>query len=381
MKIAFVYDALYPYVKGGGEKRIRDLSIHLASRGHEVHLYGLKYWKGPDRITTENICLHGVLPAMPLYAGTRRSIREAVLYGAAVLPALLKEKFDVVDCQQFPYFSGITSWMAALVKKNPLVITWYEVWDEYWYEYLGWWGGPGKFMDHTLARVSPYHIAISGSVNKRLKEHLSLNNAEVIPYAIDTQHIDRVRPAGLSHDIIFAGRFIREKNLSLLIEAVDSVRKEKPGVSCMLVGDGPEMQDLISQVHRLGMEGNITFTGFLEDHDEVLALIKSSRVFAFPSSREGFGIGALEALACGVPLVTLNHEMNAAKEFVTKKTGFLTSNSPPELCRTLVSAMEQSGTLAGGCREYSRMYDREAVCSTMERFYSEVADDFSRKKK
>ena len=44
MKIAFVYDAVYPWVKGGAEKRIYELARRLASKGHQVHWYGMGYW-------------------------------------------------------------------------------------------------------------------------------------------------------------------------------------------------------------------------------------------------------------------------------------------------------------------------------------------------
>ena len=43
MKIAFVYDVIYPYVKGGVEKRVWELRHRLAKRGHEVHIFGMKY--------------------------------------------------------------------------------------------------------------------------------------------------------------------------------------------------------------------------------------------------------------------------------------------------------------------------------------------------
>jgi len=45
MKIAYIYDAVYPWVKGGAEKRIYEISKRFVERGHEVHLFGLK-WKG-----------------------------------------------------------------------------------------------------------------------------------------------------------------------------------------------------------------------------------------------------------------------------------------------------------------------------------------------
>ena len=48
MKIAFVYDVIYPYVKGGVEKRVWELAVRLSRSGHEVHLFGMKFWEGED---------------------------------------------------------------------------------------------------------------------------------------------------------------------------------------------------------------------------------------------------------------------------------------------------------------------------------------------
>ena len=46
MKLAYIYDAVYPWIKGGAEKRIYEISKRLAEQGHEVHWYGLKWWDG-----------------------------------------------------------------------------------------------------------------------------------------------------------------------------------------------------------------------------------------------------------------------------------------------------------------------------------------------
>ncbi|MHC1566644.1 MAG: hypothetical protein ACXQTD_02665 [Candidatus Syntropharchaeia archaeon] len=45
MKLAYIYDAVYPWIKGGAEKRIYEISKRLAERWHEVHWYGLKWWR------------------------------------------------------------------------------------------------------------------------------------------------------------------------------------------------------------------------------------------------------------------------------------------------------------------------------------------------
>ena len=104
MKIAMVYDAIYPWVKGGGEKRIYELSKRLVAQGHEVHLFGLNWWRGPEIIEKNDIILHGVCDKMELYVNGRRSISEAIIFSIKLLPALARERYDIIDVTAFPYF-------------------------------------------------------------------------------------------------------------------------------------------------------------------------------------------------------------------------------------------------------------------------------------
>ena len=60
MKIAYVHDAIYPYIKGGAEKRMYELSRRLAKRGHEVHVFGMRWWGDEPETELEGVHLHGV---------------------------------------------------------------------------------------------------------------------------------------------------------------------------------------------------------------------------------------------------------------------------------------------------------------------------------
>lgn len=173
MKIAFVYDVVYPCVKGGVEKRIREIADRLAARGHDVHIIGMKYWDGPDSIKKNGVTLHGICPPQPLYTDGRRSIREALSFSFYLIPFLLREEFDLIDCQQFPFFPCFPVKLVSLWKKKPFVITWHEVWGDYWYEYLGWKGAVGKGTECLIARFTPYRIAVSGTTAKKLR-HLGV---------------------------------------------------------------------------------------------------------------------------------------------------------------------------------------------------------------
>jgi hypothetical protein len=78
VKIAYIYDNVYPYCIGGVEKRIWEISKCLINRGHEVHFFCMKYWDGEEVIRKEGIWYHGVCPMMPLFRNDRRSIKQAI---------------------------------------------------------------------------------------------------------------------------------------------------------------------------------------------------------------------------------------------------------------------------------------------------------------
>lgn len=166
-------------------------------------------------------------------------------------------------------------------------------------------------------------IAVSERTKKDLEMIGVRKEIKIIPNGIDFVEIEKIRASEEETDIIFAGRLIKEKNVDFLIKAVNLVKKEISNIKCMIIGDGPVRENLVKLSHNLGLEDNIEFTGFLEDHDEVISYMKSSKVFVLPSIREGFGIIALEANAGGLPVVTVNHKRNAACDLINNGNGFV----------------------------------------------------------
>ena len=331
MKIAFVYDAVYPWIKGGAEKRIYEIGKRLAQKGNDVHLFGVKWWDGADVIQNEGMTLHGVCAPMELYVNGRRSFYEAIIYSIALLPHLAKEDFDIIDVSVFPYFSCITVKIVSIFRRIPVVMTWHEVWGDYWYDYIGKIGFIGKLVERMISRISDNSIAVSELTKKGLVT-LGVNdtNIHLVANGIDLKKIARIRPSIHNCDIIFIGRFIKEKNLDKLIEAVDLVRKKKPDVKCHIIGDGPEKNTILAHVSDSGLGDNIRFFG-LKEYDEVIAILKASKVLVLPSTREGFGIVVLEAFSCGVPVVTVSSPRNAATELIDGDTGFIVNPDAREL--------------------------------------------------
>jgi glycosyltransferase involved in cell wall biosynthesis len=367
LEIAYIYDAVYPWVKGGAEKRIYELSQRMARRGHTVHCYGMKWWQGEKVIQREGVHLHGICEPMPLYSGGRRSMKEAAYFAGKVLS--IRTDCEIVDCQNFPYLSCFSAKLLTSLKGRDLFITWHEVWGEYWHEYLGKKGIVGEYIELAAARLTESNIAVSERTQRDL-ERLGVKAVQVVPNGIDWQRIEQIRPSEKQSDIICAGRLVKHKNVDLLIQALGMVLSEVPDVRALIVGDGPEISRLKALVREKGLEKNVEFCGFLESYDDVLALMKSSRVFASPSTREGFGMAALEANACGLPVVTAKHRMNAVMDLVTEQTGMVCEPGPEALADGLCRALQESDALRGRCVEMAGKYDWEKICDRAERVYT-----------
>lgn len=372
MKIAFVCDVIYPYVKGGVEKRVWELAVRLAARGHEVHIFGMKYWGGDDILVRNGVILHGVCPAHPLYAKGRRTLSEALLFSFYLLPALMKDRFDLIDCQQFPYFPCITAKLVSFLKGTPLVITWHEVWRDYWYDYLGKTGMFGKCVERLVSRLTPHVIAVSGTTAGQLEKIRPALVPKVVPNGVDLREIVAVLPAEHRNDILFAGRLIRDKHADLVTESFRILSEKDQKLALLIVGEGPEEELLRNRIKDTGLEGSVRICGFFPGHETLIAEMKAAKVFVLPSTREGFGIAALEALACGIPVVTVDHPANAARELITEKTGFLCALTAEDLAAALKEALRRHAEMHKDCIAAAAGHSWEMIAEDLEKYYLAV---------
>lgn len=127
-------------------------------------------------------------------------------------------------------------------------------------------------------------------------------------------------------------RLSHEKNIALLLKAFALVAKEIPEATLSVYGDGPERGDLARQAGALGIGTKTSFLGHVPD---AASRCGEFDVLAVPSSRESFGLAALEAMACGVPIVAT--KVGGLPELILDgETGMLV---PPEDERAMADAL------------------------------------------
>jgi glycosyltransferase involved in cell wall biosynthesis len=376
MKIAYVYDAVYPWVKGGAEKRIYEIAKRLVEREHEVHWFGLKWWEGESDTVNEGIHLHGIGKWDNLYVNGRRSIKGGLYFGFKTLTGL-KGDFDVIDCQEFPYFSCFAAKIHSMLKRIPLVITWYEFWGNYWYEYLGRKGVFGKIVEKLTLRLPRLIVANSDKIKQDLvcigiKEDM----IRVSPNGVSFQEIQEIKPSDKTYDILYAGRLVEHKHLDVLIKAVNIIKEEIPDITCGIIGDGPERDRLLKLSQSLNLDGHIEFLGFLEKGEDVISYMKSSKIFVLPSTREGSPITIVEANACGLPVITVNHKNNGATSLVEEgKNGFICELLEDAFAARIISLLSEKENLIQirtSSKQKAKLYDWDLIVEKLEKIYESL---------
>ena len=376
MRIAFVSNVCYPFVTGGAEKRIHEIGTRLAERGHDVTLYSRHFWDGTAEITHEGMTLRAVAPEADLYAEDRRSITEALDFAARALPPLRRhlnnDEHDVVVASVFPYFPVLSTKLASLRTDTPLVTTWHEVWGDYWEEYLGYLAPFGKVTERITARTPQHPTAISSITADRLATiGPGRERIEVVPNGID---VEQVRTAPLperGYDVLFAGRLIEHKNVDVLLAAFDAVAGEHD-VTLGIVGDGPERERLVAQRDALEHADRVAFLGFLEEYEAVLGQMRAADVFCSPSTREGFGLTLVEALAAECTVIAAEHPDSAATA-VLGDAGVCVEPTVEALAAALDAAVDGARPKTDPV-EHAQQYDWDAIAEQAETAYRRAID-------
>ncbi|QEC56653.1 glycosyltransferase [Flavisolibacter ginsenosidimutans] len=150
-------------------------------------------------------------------------------------------------------------------------------------------------------------IALSHFIQTEFEKNYGWKPAHVIPPAVNPQHMAQTADEK-DIDLVAAGSLIPLKQYDVFIRAVAEIKKEKPGVKALLIGDGPEKEKLQHLILHYSLFDNIELTGELP-HEDVIKIMQRSKVFLHPSSYEGFGVVCLEALYAGAQVVSFVQPM------------------------------------------------------------------------
>lgn len=358
MRIALVYDRIYPETIGGGERYLVALAEVLAER-HEVTYLTRELWKSPQE---REFQVRAVAPGGGFYARSgRRRLLPAVRFGWGLFLHLLRnaKRYDAVLIASFPFFSVLGAHIALRARRaaTPLVVDWLEVWPpDYWRGY----GGPvlglvGAAVQRLCLAVTRHAIVHSAHTARRLQEAGYRGSVHHLP----GQYDDRGREAeGRQFDqreplVLFVGRHIPEKQVVIVPAVVKKAQERVPTLRCRIFGDGPQRQQVEAEITRLDLGESVRIQGTSSEEELDLAF-RSAACLLHPSIREGFGLVIVEAAAAGTPAVIVAAPENAAVELVS--SGYngqvVGSTNVTQLADAVATIVEQRDTFARRARTW-----------------------------
>ncbi len=349
MRVAVVYDCLYPHTIGGAERFYRDVAARLARR-HDVTYVTRRQWAvnempaAPPGVTVVTVSAGHALYT----ASGRRKIVPPLRFGWGLFWHLLRHRarYDVVQTCGFPYFSLLAA-RAACACGGPVVVTdWLEVWtSDYWREYLGPLAGRlGAAVQRLCIRVTGPAFVLSALHARRLLDEGYAGKPLLLSGIFDDGATVTSRSETREPLVVFAGRHIPEKGVAAIPAAIALARARIPNLRAAIFGDGPERPRVLAEIERLGLRDVITCPGFVP-WPEVDDALRHALCAVLPSCREGYGLLVVEAAARGTPTIVVRHPDNAATELIgAGENGVIAEHATPEDLAAAIAAVHAGGS-------------------------------------
>lgn len=366
---------------GGSGAVATELGKALAGRGHIVHFINRS---APFRLGTfsKNICYHEV-------EAMQYPVFESPFYSLALATKIAEvatyEKLDVVHAHY-----AIPHALSAMLARQMLEESCSEVKCFRLATTL-------HGTDITVVGAdSSMHGAVRLAINKSdgvtaVSEYLKRETVklfdpkrevEVIPNFVDTELFYRMPRAreireklGLGSEkvCIHISNFRPVKRIRDVLKTFYVIANKIPA-TLLLVGDGPERSEAEVWVRENGIADHVRFLGKIDD---IVPLLSVSDLMLMPSKGESFGLAALEAMACGVPVIVTN--MGGFPEFIGNgKHGYLVElgnvGQMSEKALELLTDAKRWGVFSRNCVEQARKYHVSMLVERYEAFYTRLAE-------
>jgi N-acetyl-alpha-D-glucosaminyl L-malate synthase BshA len=378
MKIGIV---CYPTFGGSGVLAT-ELGMALSEKGHEVHFIT---YQQPVRLHFHpNVYYHEVsVPAYPLFDFAPY---ETVLTGTMV-DVITNNNLDILHVHYaIPHASAAYFAMQILKKQGkdiPFITTLHGT-D------ITLVGRDPKYMPVVTFSMneSSAITAVSENLKQETYKHFNVEkDIHVITNFVDTQrfqhsdkeHFKKMLAPGGERILAHVSNFRKVKRVEDVIHVFEKVSKVIPS-KLLMIGDGPERPNAEELCRHLGVCNDIRFLGKQEQVDEILSI---TDLFILPSEYESFGLAALEAMACGVPVISTNTgglpEIN-----VPGKTGYLSNvgdiDSMAEGAIKILENDEVLDRFKRNALEHTRNFERDKIVPVYEDLYQNVIAEHKKKK-
>lgn len=382
MHILMLSDVFYPRVNGVSTS-IDTFASSLLKMGHQVTLIAPSY---PHEVDTGISTIRIPARQLPFDPEDRLMSLRAI---KRLLPELKQQTFDVVHIQT-PFVAHYAGRWLAKELQLPTVVSYHTLFEAYFEKYL-------PLIPHGLLRAAARWfsrgqcnevnqvISPSLPMQEKLRDYGVTSPISIVPtglplaqFAAPANNDFRARH-GIAEDehlLLYVGRVAYEKNIDFLIRMFQRLRSGQENARLMIAGEGPALEKLKKRAAETGYGDDILFVGYMERATELMACYHASDVFVFASETETQGLVLLEAMACGLPVVSV--ASMGSKDVLKDGEGCVVSpleeNTFANHVNDLLTDPDRHQFLRDGALEYVRSWSDEAKAQSLLNVYESLLE-------
>ncbi len=320
MKI-LIYQPRASYYVGGGEVVAINQAIHLIKSGHEVifittnaeWLVESDIFKKFKSDFPENV-FQFTIPAILKYIYNKEPGHDWVRWDLESVHVSLEAKAFILKDD---YDIGICHLPLDLIALNPNLKN---------IVYLHGYPSTLNYACKILLDNQQDYVAVSNTVKSFWDKLIENKNINVVYNGIDTEYFCPNTDKRKDYDFLFVGRLIETKGILNLLNAFNQTLMSNNNLKLAIVGTGPLEVEINQFVSENNLSSNISIMGYLNDF-ELLKMYHKSKVAVLPSlDKEGVLTTALEATACGLPVITSNNS-SLTEYIIEGKNGLLVNSN------------------------------------------------------
>lgn len=374
MKIGIV---CYPTFGGSGVLAT-ELGMALSAKGHEIHFIT---YKQPVRLHFHpNIYYHEVsVPTYPLF--------DFPPYETALTSTMVNvinnNNLDLLHVHYAIPHASAAYFARQILKKTGKDIPYITTLHGTDITLVG--------KDQTYAPVVTFSInesdaitAVSDNLKDETFRHFNIEKEIiVIPNFVDTdrfqhsnkEHFKKMLAPNGERILAHVSNFRKVKRVEDVVTMFEKVHKQLPS-KLLMIGDGPERQNIEEYCRTLNICSDIRFLGKQDQVDEILSI---TDLFVLPSQYESFGLSALEAMACGVPVISTNAgglpEIN-----VQGVTGYMSEvGDTDDMAKHAIEMLKDEDKLKQfkeNAIAHARTFSRQRIIPLYEQLYESVVANY-----
>jgi len=379
MKICMVISTPFPPKEGIGYYTY-NLSRKLIEKGHEVVVITRGSWNKIQRQVYNGIEIIRVpfIPVYPFYLyvhGTFvnklfKSLESQIdiVHVHTPLPPVIKTSLPIITTIHTPMLADnryiqVSSIFSLFSKISARFISY-----------------P---LELKLIKTSDMITTVSESIAQEMKEYrLDPGNLTVMFNGVDEKFFYPKQKKSEDTDkyILYVGRIDREKGLFDLVECGRYVCNEMNNVSFVLAGNGRDLSNLKQKIKKAGLQKKFKFLGQV-DKNQLVKLYQNASIFVLPSYHEGLPGVVLEAMSCGLPVITTDVRGN--RDLISNgKNGIVVSpRAPKKLAAAIVCLLNDDDmqlNLGKNARKtIEENYTWDNISSKFLRHYESLIEDYT----